>query len=110
MPEKKLMPFKVVKTPKIRDNRGEYVKRGDLAMLTKETAEHYHKLGYVQVSMEGVFDEPEKTDAGGTEPDSPSGSADASEASADAETDAGADQAQESAGTSVKPRRRRASS
>ena len=101
---KKLLPFKVVRTPKIKDSRGEYVKRGETAMLTKEVAEHYHKLGYVQVSMDGVFDE---ATSDGPEPDSEAGGDDESAASEDASSDAGESAVEAGEGLTTNRRRRR---
>lgn len=107
----KLKPFKVVRTPKIRDSEGNYVKRGETAMLDQATAEHYHKLGFVQVSMSGVFDDDSKKDsARDPEPDSEVGSSDTISAGENAAFDTGAHSLEESAGDAPKSRRRRAAS
>ena len=57
MAKEELRPFEVIRTTKIRDNRGEYVRRGQKALLNKATAEHYHRLGYIRVSMEDLYEQ-----------------------------------------------------
>jgi len=67
--KQKMMPFKVKTTPKIRDSKGDYVKRGQTAMLTAEHAAGYQKLGYIEVSMEHLFDEADKRSESTRNPD-----------------------------------------
>lgn len=103
----KLKPFKVVKTPKIRDDEDKYVKRGGIAMLGKASAEHYHSLGYIQISMEGIFDGQEPNSP---EPDSEAGKPDEGSASKDAEADAGEGETKTTPRMEAISRRRRAAS
>ena len=125
-PPKKLKPFEVVRTPKLRDNEGTYVKRGDIAMLDKETAEKYHGLGLIRVSMDSLFDDKAEADdtpdgayrrtakAQGddgrkhVQSDDAADGDDAAEAGEDAETDAGAGEAEAGTGPSANRRRKRA--
>ena len=125
----KTKPFTVVRTPKIRDQDGNYVKRGQTANLTQELAEHYHALGYIQVSMKGLFDEkpePAPAPAPRVEPspdgapsddqsdddltDDEAGSDDEDEAGEDAEDDAGTGGPETSSKRALNRRRKRATS
>ena len=114
----KMMPFKVKTTPKLRDSKGDYVKRGETAMLTATHATGYQKLGYIEVSMEHLFDETDQrstsardTDAGSEPPaepvldDSASGKPDESGAGEAPASDAGAGETE--AGTKPAPQRGR---
>lgn len=104
-----LKPFKVVKTPKIKDNRDKYVKRGEMAMLNKATAAHYHALGYIQISMEGIFDD-NKADTDSTKSDSEVGESDENPASEDATADAGESETKTTPRMEAISRRRRTTS
>lgn len=64
-----LRPFKVKTTPKIRDTAGNYIKRGQMAMLSKEHATGYQRLGYIEVSMEHLFDEADQRSESARNPD-----------------------------------------
>ena len=104
----KLKDFEVVRTPKIKDSEGNYVKRGETARLTKDLAEHYHGLGYIRVSMAGLYDEkPEPNRPVEPQPDSEAGSDDESEASEDADADVGASEAEAPVGRPSNRRRKR---
>ena len=88
----KLLPFEVIRTPKLRDSVGKYVKSGELCQLTKDMAEHYHKLGYIRVTMGSLFND---TDEAGKANDADNSSADgANEGSDDAEDGDGPDDAE----------------
>lgn len=51
-----LVAFVVIKTPKIKDSRNRYVKRGETAYLTEELAAHYDDLGFIKTDMTALFD------------------------------------------------------
>lgn len=101
----KLKSFEVVRTPKIKDSEGNYVKRGETCRLTKPLAEHYHALGYIKVTMDDLFNEKSDPDDGAnTSPDGaqdPSGPSDAQPAAGSGTDDAGeaGEDAQADAGT-----------
>jgi len=115
----KLKTFEVVRTPKLRDATGAYCKRGETCQLTKELAEHYHKLGYIRVQMGRLFDdESDRTDGSADEasddngPDdaesvAASGTSDEGSSSEDAKADAGASEAKASGGRLANRRRKR---
>tara|TARA_R110002095_G_scaffold110116_1_gene96375 strand:+ start:10814 stop:11194 length:381 start_codon:yes stop_codon:yes gene_type:complete len=119
----KLKAFEVVRTPKIKDSEGNYVKRGETCKLTKVLAEHYHALGYIKVTMDDLFNEKSDPDGGtntgpdGTQdPSGPSdakpvagaGADDAEETSDDAQDDAGASEAKAVGKHTSNRRRKRA--
>ena len=119
----RMQAFEVVRTPKIKDSEDKYVKRGEIATLTQPLAEHYHKLGYIRVTMDRLFDdEPDDrtNETAGTEEadDGPSvdepvaapRELDKSEASEDAESNTGTSEAEVSSGRLSNRRRKRASS
>lgn len=125
----KLKTFEVVRTPKLRDATGAYRKRGETCQLTKSLAEHYHKLGYIRVQMDTLFNDTEAeatAAAAGTDgsadvaPDSggPSGdesvieagTADEEQASQNAEDDAGTGETETGGGRIANRRRKRATS
>lgn len=121
----KLKTFEVVRTPKIKDATGAYCRRGETCQLTKELAEHYHKLGYIRVQMDTLFNDADDndngTDTGAAEatddsgpddaqPVSEAGSVDESAASEDAETDAGTGASKTRGRLASNRRRKRASS
>ena len=115
-----LRPFKVKTTPKIRDTAGNYVKRGQMAMLSKEHANGYQQLGYIEVSMEHLFDEANQrsesardSDAGTRDDsaagidNSASGEPDEGGTGAEAEADTGAGEAEDTAEPRAKRQRGR---
>lgn len=127
MTKSDLRPFQVVRTAKVKDNRGEYVHRGDIAMLNKETAQHYHRLGYIRVQMEDLFkDDPDADDRDGpdsgadeaetlsgpddAQPTGPVGGADEGEASSDASPNVGTGAPETGSRLASKRRRKRATS
>lgn len=127
----KMKTFEVTRTPKLKDSAGDYVKRGEKCQLTKEQAEHYHKLGYIRVAMGQLFDDDEdadkradaraekrrldalaaskKDDAGHSEQqsDDAADGDDAEEASDDAEDDAGTGETEAAPGHRSNRRRKR---
>ena len=123
----KLKTFEVVRTPKIKDATGAYCKRGETCQLTKDLAEHYHKLGYIRVQMDTLFNDTadnddddgsdgradEATDLGGPiepEPVAASSGSDEGKASSDAKADAGTGKAEVSSGRLANRRRKRVAS
>ena len=117
----KLKPFEVVRTPKIKDSRNQYCKMGEICYLTKEMAEHYHKLGYIRVKMDNLFNDDDDDDNGAdgaptdsgpddAEPDLEAGAADEGTSGADAQDDAGTGASEGGSGRIANRRRKRASS
>jgi len=118
-----MQAFEVVRTPKIKDSEDKYVKRGEIATLTQSLAEHYHKLGYIRVTMDRLFDDEPDDRTNGTavteeaddepsvdEPAAAPRELDESEASEDAESNTGTSEAEVSSGRLSNRRRKRASS
>lgn len=98
MTAKKLLQFEVTKTNKIRDSRGEYVKRGEMAHLAQDLAEHYHKLGFIKTTVGNMFEDDRnddsatnrRSDAGSDEASSGSGRGEAVSDSGSGSDDEGA--------------------
>lgn len=123
----KLKEFEVVRTPKIRDSEGNYIKRGAIAKLDQPSAEHYHALGYIRVTMDDMFNDKDdsntagngadtgsdgaETHSGPSDPESvaASGEDDTGEAGEDDQADAGTDQTEETQQRPSVGRRKRAS-
>jgi len=119
----RMQAFEVVRTPKIKDSENKYVKRGEIATLTQPLAEHYHKLGYIRVTMDRLFDDEPDDRTNGTavteeaddepsvdEPAAAPRELDKSEASEDAKSDTGTSETEVSSGRLSNRRRKRASS
>lgn len=96
MTDQKLKPFTVITTPKIKDSRGVYVKRGDTAYLNQAHATGYHKQGVIKIEMGDLYAD----DTGLGEPDK-------TEASEESTYDAGTDTSEDGSGDGAdRPRKR----
>ena len=105
----KTRTFIVARTPKLKDSLGNYCFRGETCQLTKEQAEFFQKLGFIQVTLDDMYNDDSARST--SEPaDPPSGNDDEAETSEDASDDTGTSTDEGGAKRPLNRRRKRVAS